>query len=755
MTMATDVSQRAQELRDLLLEYQKAYYVDGRPLVSDLEYDRLFEKLVNLEKEYPSLKTPDSPTQRVGSDLTADFPEVAHTIPVLSLDKAYSDSEILNWIAKTIKNTGENLSFVLEEKIDGFSVVLYYEKGLLARAVTRGNGFVGNDVTANAKTIQTIPLRLTQPVDIAVRGEIYLSKAVFEKINATLEEPYANPRNLAAGTIRRNKSSETAQVPLSIFVYEGFWKTPNENITDHIQILSKLKELGFTVNPHLSYFCKTKEEASFRLSQAGLEGNAFSFEDIPQAIKNATEKRSSLSYEIDGLVVKVNELATREELGYTGHHPRWAIAYKFEAPQAQTIVLDIDVQVGRTGRVTPMARIKETLLSGSTIKNITLHNQDYINELELAIGDTVAISKRGDVIPAVENVIEKNESGNTTWQMPKNCPQCGSILVKRGAHHFCPNHECPAQIKGRLSFFCAKEQMDIEGLGPKTVEFLFDNNFIKRPEDFYTFDYDKLLVYEGFGSEGKKIAIIKRGLEDSKKVPFRRVLVALGVPEFGKKASELVIKAGYDNIDKILALSDNEDFITLSNIRGLGDVMAKLIIDGFKNPDLRKTIENLRANGLQMDESLSNSSAVGRDEDFSKNAIAQIFAGQSWCVTGTFEHFSPRSKAMDEIKKRGGTEVSAVSSKTTCLLAGQGAGSKLAKAKALGVRIITETSFLELLKSSSSSTNVESKASDFQRGSKEANELDNFQNIPNSQLSIAPNLAQENKNQEIQPNLFE
>ena len=379
--MANEVSKRAQELRDLLLAYQKAYYVDGRPLVSDLEYDRLFDELASIEKEYPALKTPDSPTQRVGSDLTGDFPEVEHTIPVLSLDKAYSDSEILNWISKTIKNTGENLSFVLEEKIDGFSVVLYYEKGVLARAVTRGNGFVGNDVTANAKTIQTIPLRLTEPIDIAVRGEIYLSKAVFEKINATLEEPYANPRNLAAGTIRRNKSSETAQVPLSIFVYEGFWQSNeniNENIngditgniTDHIQILSCLKALGFTVNPHLAYFCKTKEEAALRLSQANLEGQALSFDDIPQAIKNATEKRASLSYEIDGLVVKVNELATRQELGYTGHHPRWAIAYKFEAPQAQTIVLGIDVQVGRTGRVTPMARIKETPLSGSTIKII-------------------------------------------------------------------------------------------------------------------------------------------------------------------------------------------------------------------------------------------------------------------------------------------------------------------------------------------------------------------------------------------------
>ncbi|MBQ2527976.1 MAG: DNA ligase (NAD(+)) LigA, partial [Spirochaetales bacterium] len=268
-----DYIERSKELSRLLTEYQKAYYVQGRPLVSDLEYDRLFDELLLLESQHPDIRTPDSPTQRVGSDLTSDFPEVQHTIPVLSLDKAYSDSEILSWITKTIKNTGENLSFVLEEKLDGFSIVLYYEKGLLTRAVTRGNGFVGNDVTANVKTIYSVPLRLNESVDIAVRGEVFLKKAEFEKINATLSEPYANPRNLAAGTIRRNKSSETAQVPLSIYVYEGFWTEP-EDLTDHIQILSRLKALGFPVDPHISYFCRTKEEAQLRLGQAGLDGQA-------------------------------------------------------------------------------------------------------------------------------------------------------------------------------------------------------------------------------------------------------------------------------------------------------------------------------------------------------------------------------------------------------------------------------------------------------------------------------------------------
>ncbi len=681
-----DYFSRARELAKALTEYQRAYYVTGRALVSDMEYDRLFDELVLLENEHPELRTPDSPTQRVGSDLSSDFPEVEHTIPVLSLDKAYSDTEILSWIDKTLKNTGEKLSFVLEEKLDGFSIVLYYEHGLLVRAVTRGNGAVGNDVTANVKTIYAVPLRLTEPVDIAVRGEVFLKKSEFERINSKLLEPYANPRNLAAGTIRRNKSSETAQVPLSIYVYEGFWTEPVD-YTDHIQILSQLKHLGFAVDPNLSYFCRTQEEAALRLKDAGLEGRTGSFSDIPQAIVDYTKARADLPYEIDGLVVKVNELSTREELGYTEHHPRWAIAYKFEAPQAQTQVLDIDVQVGRTGRITPMARVKDTQLSGSTIKNITLHNQDYVDELELAIGDTVSISKRGDVIPAVENVIEKNEKGNTTWKMPSSCPVCGTELVKRGAHHFCPNHECPAQAKGRLAFFCAKGQMDIEGLGPKTVETLYEKGFVRSISELYEFNFSDLSSVEGFGgAEGKKIEGIKMAIEQSRRTPFRSVLVSLGIPEFGRKAVDLVCDAGYDSMDKLLDLADRKDVQALSAIRGLGEVTANLIIDGLNSDDTRLLINDLKKAGLQM-----------QDAKDDGPQLEQIFQGQSWCVTGSFVNFNPRSKAMDEIKRRGGVEVSGVSRKTSCLLAGSGAGSKIDKAREYGVRIVDEEEFLRMI----------------------------------------------------------
>ncbi len=673
---------RVQQLHSLLIRYQHSYYVSGKAEVSDLEYDKLFDELLALESKYPELKTPDSPTQRVGSDLSSDFPEVEHSIPVLSLDKAYSVQEVHSFIDKCIRNSSTNsLSFVLEEKIDGFSIVLYYKDGVLEKAVTRGNGFVGNDVTANVRTIHSVPLRLTKPETLAVRGEVFLPKEDFQRINLTLDEPYANPRNLAAGTIRRIKSSDTARVPLSMFCYEGFWE--NAPFSDHLEILSHLKDLGFKVDRNISCFCKTREEAQRKLAEASLEGFAGSFEDIEQDIKARTAIRPSLAYEIDGLVLKVNEIGQRDLMGWTEHHPKWAMAYKFEAPQAQAVVESIDVQVGRTGRITPMARISATELSGSVIKNITLHNQDYVDSLELAVGDTVEISKRGDVIPAVESVIEKNNKGNTTWSMPQQCPVCSSLLIKKGAHTFCSNHECPAREKGSLDFFCAKKQMDIEGLGTKTLEILYDKNYIRRIQDIFTFDWN-ILVFDGVEGFGvKKTEAISKAVKEAVKAPFTRVLVSLGIPEFGKKAVELVTGAGFDSMEKLLSATEDQ----LSAIDGIGPVTAHLIVDSLHEENMLRLIKDLEGFGLSM-------SVSKTDEE---SPVEQIFAGQSWCVTGTFENFKPREKAMEEIVRRGGTEVSSVSSKTTCLLAGANAGSKLQKAVSLGVRVVGEEEFLKML----------------------------------------------------------
>lgn len=682
-----DIREEINGLTDRLRIYQDAYYKEGVSLVSDQEYDRLSDMLSRLEKEHPEYMRPDSPTLRVGSDLTNDFPEVQHTIPVLSLDKAYSQEEVLSFFSKSIEKEGGKLSFAAEEKIDGISMVLYYEDGVLARAVTRGNGLVGNDVTANVRTIRSVPLSLPESIDIAVRGEVFLSKADFERINAAESDPAkkaANPRNLAAGTVRRQKSQETAAVPLRMFVYEGFWSDPDKAPSDHLHILAKLRSLGFMIDPNLAFFASSEEEASAMVEAAGIEAESYSFSQIGEYIRKKTEERRGLGYEIDGLVFKINELGVREELGYTEHHPRWAIAYKFESPQAEATLLSITCQVGRTGRITPVAEITETKLGGSTIRRATLHNQEYIDELELAIGDRVSIVKRGDVIPAVESVIEKNEIGNKTYRLPSECPCCSTPLVREGAHQYCPNPECPDQVKARVSFFASRDQMDIETLGPKTVEFLFSLGLVRKIEDIYSIDYDSLVGMAGVGE--KTVSALKDGLRESRKQDFRTVLSSLGLPEVGKKSAEMLIRGGFDNIDKLIEASARDDTDSFTRIPGIGESTAKSIITALKDPSLLETIAALRAHGLRFTEE-------AREDD----GLDRIFASQVWCVTGSFDSFSPRSKALKEIEKRGGRTVSSVTGKTTHLLAGKGGGSKLADAERLGVKIVSEEEFLSLI----------------------------------------------------------
>ncbi len=665
------------ELSKALRKYNHEYFVLAKPSVSDREYDSTFDRLKELEKQFPDLAEPDSPVKRIGSDLTSNLPEASHTIPVLSLDKAYTAGEINAWFSKTARSAGRDLTFTIEEKIDGVSIVLYYESGSLIRAITRGNGYVGNDVTANVMTVRSVPLRLQEEVTLAVRGEIYLEKADFETMNSNMETPYANPRNLAAGTIRRIKSSEVANIPLKIFVYEGFF----EGVENYIEMLAYLSKLGFRLSGNIGYF--SKQGAEPEESIPGM--TAGSFEDIDAYLRRQYERRDSLAYEIDGLVVKVNEMRVREDLGYTGHHPRWAIAFKFDAPEGITTVRAIDVQVGRTGRITPVARVEPVTIGGSRVSNVTLHNQDYIDLLELCVGDTVAVSKRGDVIPAVERVIEKNESNITTWKMPKDCPSCGSSLVTRGAHHFCTNVECPAQIRGRLYFFVGKGQMDIDNLGPETLDTMISRGWIKRPEDIYSFDYGALTELPGFGE--KKVSLIKKGVEESRSRPFRTVLASLGLPELGPKVCELLIDAGYRDIDTLFSLSDSDNAEAFTAIDGIGEKTAASIITELKRPDVRQTVEALRAAGLSFSEAPR--------ENEKQNTP---FAGQTWCVTGSFESFNPRDRAMEEVKRLGGRTVSAVSGKTTHLLAGENPGSKLEKAKELGAHIVTEEQFLELIR---------------------------------------------------------
>ncbi len=672
------------ELVDRLLGYQRAYYVEGKPLVSDLEYDRLFDMLKRIEEENPSFVFPDSPTLRVGSDLTNDFPEVRHTIPVLSLDKAYSTSEVLAFFEKNIRKEESMLSFVAEEKIDGVSMVLYYENGILVRAVTRGNGEVGNDVTPNIRTIGSVPLSLPEPLTIAVRGEVFIRKEDFERINSTLEddEKSANARNLAAGAIRRQKSGEAKLVPLDIFCYEGFWRDEKKTPEDHLHILAKLKELGFKTDPDIAYFASTKEKAEEALSSASLAGRCYAFSQMEEYIKYKTDGRKDLPYEIDGLVFKVNELDVRARLGYTEHHPRWAIAYKFESPEAVSKLLSITCQVGRTGRITPVAELNPVQLGGSTIKRATLHNQEYIDSLELAIGDTVSIVKRGDVIPQVEDVLEKNDLGNTTYEIPPRCPSCNTELGKEGAHIFCPNKKCPDQIVGNIAFFSSRTQMDIESLGPKTIRELYEKGMLESISDIYTADYASLLGQPGFGE--KTVSQIISAVEESKKQPFKIVLSSLGISELGKKSAEMLISGGFDSFEK-LENAKKEDLV---KIPGIGEQMAGKIISAFSDEEFLSLLAKLTAVGL---------STSVEDDSAESLKVDDSLSGTLWCVTGSFEHFNPRSKALDEIEKRGGRTGSSITGKTTHLLAGKGGGSKREQAEKLGVKVVGEDEFLAMI----------------------------------------------------------
>ena len=665
-------------LSDLLHRYEHEYHVLGAPSVPDIEFDRLFDRLSELERSYPDLVGDDSPTSRVGSNLSSDVPEVEHSIPVLSLDKAYSDDEVLKWIDRTTSSAEADISFVAEEKIDGVSIVLYYRSGRLERAVTRGNGSVGNDVTTNLRTVRAVPLRLRESVDVVVRGEIYLPIEKFNEINQNLEERYANPRNVAAGAIRRIKSRETAAIPLTMFAYEGSF----QGIETHIEALSRLENLGFRRNPRIGLFGEGSPAGVLRGMETGR------LDDLTAYLDKETRERRSLPYEIDGIVLKVNELPIRERLGSTGHHPRWAVAYKFESPEGVTVVEAIEVQVGRTGRITPVARVAPVFVGGTTISNVTLHNQEYVSMLELSVGDSVVVSRRGDVIPAVERVIEKNTS-NTTWAVPKMCPNCHTHLVIDGAHHFCQNDRCPAQIRGRLYFFVGRDQMDIDNVGRETVDVLIRERLVEDLPDLYRFNPDDLDSLPGFGE--KKIALIRLGIEQSLSRPYRIVLPSLGIPEIGPKVTELLIDAGIDSIDKLLAISDSADPEPLIQVDGIGEKTAGRIIQELASTENRNRIRALSALGLKFEVDADDVSDSKSDE------IDAIFAGQTWCVTGRFVRFNPRTLAADKIKRRGGNVTSSVTGKTTHLLAGASAGSKLGRARELGVQIVSENEFLGLV----------------------------------------------------------
>ncbi len=683
---------RMEELARELLRHQHLYYVLARPEISDAEYDRLLDELAQLERRYPQFAGANSPTRRVGSDLDGSFPERAHSVPVLSLDKVYDPAAAAAWLRKTAEACGPGAAFTVEEKIDGASIVLYYEGGELRHALTRGNGLVGNEVGDNVRTIGQVPLRIDERRALAVRGEVYITRADFDRYNAALEEKYANPRNLAAGSLRNLKSSQTARVPLNLFAYEGFFPAGREArpagnpFGDHLQVLARLRDLGFRVNPRFGFFCD--DEARRQQAQALFpEAEAGPLAAVEDFLRRRGVDRGRVPYDIDGLVVKLADLDARQELGFTAHHPRWAMAFKFEAPQARTVLLGVQVQVGRNGRVTPVALLSPVALAGSTVTRATLHNQDYIDMLELGPGDQVAISKRGDVIPAVDEVLEKSEADPSVYRLPGHCPFCGSSLVKEGAHHFCRNGLCPERQRRALAHFCAKEQMDIETLGEKTIAFLYEKGWVRSIPDLYCFDYAKLEGEEGF--KERKIARIRASVEKSKEQPFRRVLASLGFEGLAAAGAVALVEHGFADIDTILAVAARDDWQAFAAVEGIGEATARQLVAHFRDPANLELIRELRAAGLNFREQ----GAAARVDD--------SFAGQVWAITGSFTAFNPRARAAEEIRRRGGRVTESVSARTTHLLAGAGPGSKLAKADKLKVAVVSEDEFIAMLEKKS------------------------------------------------------
>lgn len=753
------IKERIEELIKKINEYDYYYYVLNKPIISDVEYDNLYEELKKLEDEYPEFKFPHSPTQRIGSDLDNKFEKYPHKIEMLSLDKIYTINECKNWIIKNINTFNENfrngnLFFTLEYKYDGLSAVLYYENGILNRALTRGDGVYGKDITENVKTIKNIPLRLNYDIDIAIKGEIVISFDDFEKLNKEQDELFANPRNFAAGVINRIKSSEVAKVPLKFIAYDGYILNEDFknkiNFISSIQIINFLLKNGFFIGNIFFIFgvsnnfkdivseyfdINVKEKTSLfdyknlnfidkfkSFNQNELKNYNIilysHFEEIDDVIENLSNLRKDLVYPVDGLVLKIDNLNFRDFLGSTFHHPRWAFAYKFESPKGVSKIIDVIFQVGRGGRITPVAILEPVEISGSIVSKATLHNEDYIRLLELGINDIVSISKRGEIIPAVEEVLEKDPENSKPIIFPKNCPSCNSELIKVGPIHFCNNDDCPARNIERIKFFVSRNGMNIETLGEKIVTFLYEKGFIKDIPDLYTFNYDLLIQFDGFGE--KKITGIKDSIQKSKENDFITVLTSLGFKSLGRQTCELLIKNGLNSIDKFIEVAKKRDEEKLLSINGVGPKLVQIIFEEFSNEKNLNLIKRLKEIGLKFEYN-----EVNKEEIINEKERKEKFPliNTKWVVTGSFENFKPRSKLEELIKSLGGTVSDSVSSKTNFLVVGTDPGSKLQKAKDLNIKILTESEFIEYINNIKKTNDIDELES---RNNEILNYKDNF-----------------------------
>jgi DNA ligase (NAD+) len=671
--MPSQIEKQINSLREQIREHDYKYYVLARPSISDEEYDRILKELETLEAENPELITPDSPTQRVGSDLTKEFKPVEHKIPMLSLSNTYSEDE-LNDFDRRVKeglSSGEKVEYLVELKIDGASVSLNYVNGVLKTAATRGDGAFGEEITNNVRTINSIPLRIKKDNSISyklndfeVRGEIFMNIDNFEKLNKDRsgkgEKIFANPRNSTAGTLKLQDPRIVAKRPLNTFMYSLV--SLEEDLKSQEENLVIIKKLGFKVNEHYK--------------------KCISIEEVIKVCHQFEKIRDELKYEIDGAVIKVNSVKQQNRLGNIAKAPRWAVAFKFKSKQAVTRIKNIVWQVGRTGAVTPVAELEPKFLAGSTISRATLHNFDEIGRKDIRIGDTVVIEKGGDVIPkVVEVIVSERPAGSKKTKPPGKCPACSSKLFKLEGEvaYYCENTECPDQIKGRIEHFASRGAMDIEGLGESLINLFVEKRFLKTYEDIYKLNNfkDDLSAIERLGD--KSVTNLLNSIEKSKEKSFDKVLFALGIRYVGSGAAKK-LAANFNSLDALVEASEEE----IAEVYEIGESISKSVKNFFGDSHNRKIIEGLKKAGLKFSFTDNKTSFV----------IDNFFKGKNFVLTGTLSTYT-REEAEDKIASFGGKITSSVSKKTDYVLAGEKAGSKLDKAKTLGIKILDESEFTE------------------------------------------------------------
>lgn len=659
---------RVKELHNLLNKYNYEYHVLDNPSIPDAEYDQLLKELISLEGTFPALKTSDSPSQRIGGEVLAMFAKVQHQRPMLSLGNAFNEEDLRDFDRKIRQAIGDEFSYVCELKIDGLAVSLRYVEGIFETGATRGDGTTGEDITANLKTIRSIPLRLNQAVSIEVRGEAFMPKKSFLDLNAAKEEngeePFANPRNAAAGSLRQLDPRIAASRNLDIFLY-AIGDVGETGVESHSQGLNLLDELGFKTN-------KERRRCD-------------SIEEVLQYVDEWQGKRPDLPYEIDGIVIKVDGLADQEKLGTTAKSPRWAVAYKFPAEEVVTKLVDITLNVGRTGVITPTAELEPVKVAGTTVKRASLHNEDLIREKDIKIGDMVVVKKAGDIIPEVVNVLAERRTGEEEdFRMPTHCPECESELVRIEGEVAlrCINPKCSAQIREGLIHFVSRNAMNIDGLGERVISQLFKEKLIEDVADLYTLTYDQLIQLERMGD--KSVNNLLHAIEASKSNSLEKLLFGLGIRHVGAKAAK-TIAMEFEKMENVLHATKE----ALISINEIGEKMADSIVTYFEQEEVAALISELQSAGVNMAYTGPKLAAVERADS--------IFAGKTIVLTGKMEILS-RNEAKEKIESLGGKVTGSVSKKTDLVIAGKEAGSKLAKAKELEIEVWDEEKLMEELK---------------------------------------------------------